>query len=128
MDKNYNLFLSLTGYIIFNKCKYLVSEYLVVGSYTLAHFSIFSFIYSILILLFSPKNYMLTSFISIALMVSYAIYVVNKLNKYKTTTRILRSFIFFITFLFAFFGVSLLINLILILTGIIDLQDFVPPK
>ena len=92
--------IALAGWIIFNKHKYNITEFVIVALYTLAHFSIVSFFIAIIMIFFFPENYLSLSYYVILLMALYSVYVMNKLNGRS----ILKSLLFFL-----FFGFSLLV-------------------
>ncbi|TFG78896.1 MAG: DUF3667 domain-containing protein [Flavobacteriales bacterium] len=116
--------LALSGWLFLNQKKYFFSEYLVVGIYTLAHYGIFSFPVSLLLLALVPEYYLVFAFPMILVMMLYATYVANRLNGWD----IGRSILFVLIFIVGFFGISLLLDIILLVTGVMEIQDFIPKR
>jgi hypothetical protein len=114
--------LAFAGWLLLNQRKYYFSEYLVVGVYTLAHFSIFSFPISLVLLTLFPKYYLAISTPMILVMALYATYVANRLNGLD----LFKSILFLIIFMIGFFGISIFLDLILLVTGVLELKDFMP--
>ena len=98
------------------------SEYMVVGVYTLAHFSIFSFPISLVLLTLFPKYYLVLSIPMFLVMVLYATYVANRLNGLD----LFKSILFLMIFMIGFFGISIFLDLIFLVTGVLELKDFLP--
>jgi hypothetical protein len=114
--------LAFAGWLIFNQKKYLLSEYMVVGVYTLAHYSILSFPISLLILAIVPEYYLILAIPMFTVMMLYATYVANRLNG----TDLLKSIMFILIFIVGYFGISIFLNLLFLLTGLLELNDFLP--
>lgn len=114
--------LAFAGWLLLNQRKYYFSEYLVVGVYTLAHFSIFSFPISLVLLTLFPKYYLAISTPMILVMALYATYVANRLNGLD----LFKSILFLIIFMIGFFGISIFLDLIFLVTGVLGLKDFMP--
>lgn len=114
--------LAFAGWMVFNKRNYNLAEYIVVGVYTLSQYSLATTPLSILVLIFAPSSYLSYSFVFIAVMALYAIYVLNKLNGRS----IGKSLLFLFLFVVGFFGVSILMNLVFLATGLISLEDLAP--
>jgi len=114
--------IALAGWLVLNTKQYLVSEYLVASIYSLAHFSILSFPISLAILIFFPENYLSFSYPIILIMALYTAYVLNRIHG----RNILRTLVYFLLFSIGFFGLGLLLNIILLLTGVITIQELMP--
>lgn len=114
--------LAFSGWLLLNRKNYYFSEYLVVGVYTLAQFSIFTFPASLLILVMVPEYYLALATPMIMVMVLYATYVANRLNGLDFG----RSFLFVLIFVIGYFGISIFLNLLLLITGALEFKDFVP--
>lgn len=112
------------GWLLFNTKKYNLTEYTVTAVYALAHYSIFTFPISILICVVIPQYYTSTSLLFILLMALYVTYVLNCIHGRK----VIKSILFLIMFAIGFFMLSLLLNGIFLLTGLLTLQDLVPQK
>lgn len=114
----------MSGWLIFNKKAYNFSEHAVGSIYSLAHLSIFTFPINVAVLFLTPDNYMTYSFLYIALMALYCVYVLNRLDHRS----ILRSILFFLLFGIGFLGVGILLNIIMLLTGALSFEDLIPKK
>lgn len=113
---------ALAGWVVYNKKSYLLSEYLVQGTYSLGHYSIFTTPVTLIILLLVPEYYFDLSFPLIALMAFYAIYVASKIHGFYW----LRTLLFFFGFGLGFFALGILLNIIFLLSGVITLEDYIP--
>ncbi|WP_445381562.1 DUF3667 domain-containing protein [Robiginitalea sp. IMCC43444] len=120
--------IALAGYLVLNKNDYNLPEYTTAATYVLAHYSIFSFPISLVLLVFAPEGYMGYSLIGLLMILGYTLYALGRFNGGKLRRQIFRMSIFIILFLIGYFGISLLLNLIFFLTGILELKDFVPNK
>ena len=116
--------LAVSGWILFNKNKYNFTEFVIVALYTLAHFSIISFFISVLLIFAFPEGYLSLSYYMILLMALYSAYVLNKLNGRS----IIKSVLYLLFFGIGFLGIGILINLVLLLTGVVSFEDFLPQK
>lgn len=115
---------TLIGWLIFNSKSYNITEYTVTAIYSLAHYNIFTFPISIVVCVVAPQHYTTLSFIFILIMAVYIVYVLNKLHG----LHILRSLLFLVLFAFGFFALSIMLNLVFIWTGLLTVQDLVPPQ
>ncbi len=114
--------ITLVGWLVYNRKPFLLSEYLVLGTYTLAHFSVLSFPISLCMLIYSPEKYFDLSIWVIALMGSILLIHCHKnswLSDFEFSSFCLR-------ILVGFFAIGILLNLIFLATGVITLQDYVP--
>ncbi|MEM7382494.1 MAG: DUF3667 domain-containing protein [Bacteroidota bacterium] len=115
--------LAFLGWFLFNKRNYNFTEFLIVGIYTLAHYSLASFPLTMIVMVFLPDMYLESSYVFIFLMAVLAVYVLNKLNGGRN---IGKSILFFFLFGIGFFMVGALVNFVLIVTGVLSLADYVP--
>ena len=128
MDFNSFVFLfyipvvTLAGWLMYNNRRYLLTEYLVQSTYSLAHFSLFTIPLSILILLLAPESFLAWSMPEVLLMALYCTYVTAKIHGWKS----LSAFLFLIGFGIGFIAIGLILNIIFLATGILTLGDFVP--
>ena len=117
---------AVCGYLLFNTKRYNLPEYLVIGMYTLSTYSIVTFPISLTILLFAPQLYLqLSLFISLALLL-YCLYVAYRHTPYGALQTLWRSVIYTLLFSIGYFGLSIALLLVLILTGNLMLEDFAP--
>ena len=119
--------IAIAGILSFNKRGYNLPEYIVSATYTLAHLSILTFPLSIFILWYIPEDYMVYSMINIALMIGFSLFVLIRLHSYGFGIALIRSILYSVLLLIGFMGISILINLIMLLTGVVSIEDFKPP-
>ncbi|NJB72564.1 hypothetical protein GGR42_003055 [Saonia flava] len=120
--------MAIAGWLVFENKKYNFAERSVVFMYTLAHYSIFTFLPSVILISIIPGEYMSASLIVLAAMYLYCAYVIKRITKLKGLDYIARVILFFILFTVQYFALIFLIPIILILTGSISLKDFAPVK
>ena len=119
---------AFAGWIAINKRNYNLSEHLVTALYSLAQYSIITFPFTILTLVFFPENYFSLSWPMIILMLAYALYVVNRIHKFKFSNQMLRSMLYILLWGIGYCGVIIFFYVILFATGEISIQDFAPKK
>ncbi|QLG46201.1 DUF3667 domain-containing protein [Costertonia aggregata] len=120
--------MAAASWLAYDRVKYNFTERLTIFIYSLAQWSIFTFVPSILILLFYPEKYGAITFPMLGLMYLYLGYIIWKTSKITGTELIARILIFYVLFTIQYFTLSLLIPLFLILSGSIDFQYFAPKK
>lgn len=119
---------ALCGYLSFNRRDYNLPEHLVTAIYSMAHLSIITFPISALILIISPGSYLTYSFLTILLMLGFNLFVLIRLHRYSTGITLVRMGVFTLLFLIGYFGLGILVNVILLLTGVVTPEDFRPPE
>ena len=121
--------IALAGMLSFNTRKYNLPEHLVSASYSMGHFSLVITPFTLFVLLILPGRYMQYSFINIALMFSYTLYTLVRLHPTSSWfLSTLRAFAYLILFCVGYLGLSITINLIALLTGMVELKDFLPQE
>ncbi|MEM8927242.1 MAG: DUF3667 domain-containing protein [Bacteroidota bacterium] len=118
--------LAVCGFLLFNKENYNLPEHVIIAMYALSAFSIIMFPYSLFTLLFIPQTYLELSLYYSLLMIVYCLYVSCRNSKGTLLQIVLRAPIYVLLFVFGFFGVSILFNLVLLFTGVLSLEDMVP--
>ena len=116
----------IAGWLTFNKKGYVFSEYLIVYIYTLAHWSIFSFPISLIMIIFAPNEYMELSTVMLPAMIAYSIYVMQRIHKFKTGKFVLRMCLFLILASLGYLGIVIAFYVILFATGTITIEDLQP--
>ena len=81
-----------------------------------------------MILLTLPEKYMLYSVYNIVLMLGFNIFVLARLHRYSLGITLIRMILFTFLFLIGYLGLGLLMNLLALLTGIVTVEDFLPPS
>jgi hypothetical protein len=116
--------LALPAYLLFNKIKYNFSEYIVVFIYIMAHYSIVTFPIGIGTLVINPDYYVEMSKPLLVATLLYSIYVLQRLNRYSIKNLLWKSVIYLFLVITIFFITIMGIMLILMLTGVFNLNDF----
>ncbi|MEM9001464.1 MAG: DUF3667 domain-containing protein [Bacteroidota bacterium] len=120
--------MAAASWLNFQKKQYNFSERVVVFMYTLAHYSLFIFIPSIVILFSKPELYAKFALLTVVSMYVYTTYVIKKISKDTGIEFIARALLFCAVFTLLYLATSLVIPLLLLLTGEISLHDFAPTK
>jgi len=120
--------MAMASWFAFDGKKYNFTERIIVFMYSLAHYSIFIFLPSIILLLTMPEMYMRFAFVGLLIMYFYSAYVIKRISNYKGVDLLARLIIFAILFTIQYMSLSILIPLILIITGQINLSDFLLQK
>ncbi len=117
---------AVAAYLSFNKKKFVFTEHIISFIYIQAQYSLFTFPFTLLILFLAPERYMQFSFFFILMMLLYALYVMKRVSGLKKGDFILNSIIFIMLFSIGYFAISILQAILLFLTGILSIQDFIP--
>lgn len=120
--------MAIASWLCFQHKPYNFSERIVIFMYSLAHFSLFTFLPSTFVLLMIPEKYLSISFFSILLMYLYSGYVIKKISNESGIEVLSKIVLFYIIFTFFYFAFSAMIPVILLLLGEISLADMVPAK
>ncbi|RNC89407.1 MAG: DUF3667 domain-containing protein [Allomuricauda sp.] len=120
--------IAIGGIALFNKKNYNISEHIIIGLYILATFSLISSIIAIAWLIIHPENYFNSSYYVIAAMLFYSLYVYIKISPFDRSATIFRSLGYMLLFFFGFLGVGIVINILLLVFGVVEFQDFLPKK
>lgn len=118
--------MAIAGWLNFQAKKYNFSERVVVFMYSLAQYSLGIFVPSLLILIFLPSFYMKFSLIAVLFMYFYAAYVIKRISLEKGIELWSKVLIFWMIFTFFYMSLSIIIPIIMLLTGNIQLEDFRP--
>jgi len=119
---------AIAGLLTMNKKNYLLPEYIVAATYSLAHYSIFIFPVSLLMLIFTPELYMKLSIPFLFVMAIYCLYVAYNINSPKMNNRFWRILGYIFFFFMGYMGVSIFMYIIFFVTGVLELSDFIPKK
>ncbi|PIB30551.1 hypothetical protein BFP75_02100 [Maribacter sp. 4G9] len=118
--------MAIAGWLNFQGKKYNFSERIVIFTYTLAQYSLGIFIPSLIILALIPSFYMKFSFIAILFMYLYSAFVIKRIAHEKGIELWSKVLIFWMIFTIFYFSLSIIIPIILFLTGTIQPEDFRP--
>lgn len=118
--------MAIAGWLNFQTKKYNFSERVVIFMYALAQYSIAIFIPSLLLLIFLPKYYMIYSLFALPLMYFYSAYVIKRIANEKGIELLSKVLIFWMIFTFFYLSLSVIIPIVLLISGNIQLEDFRP--
>lgn len=118
--------LAVSGWFVFNERKVNFTEYIVLFIYTQAQFSLLSLPFTLAVIWYVPGFYTSFSFISIAVLLIYNLYVLKRFTGLKGGDFVLKAFIFLIFFGFGYLFNSFLNFILMLLSGAIDLNTFAP--
>lgn len=118
--------MAIAGWLNFQAKKYNFSERIVIFMYTLAQYSLGIFIPSLLILVFLPSFYMKLSFIALFFMYLYSAFVIKRISNEKGIELWSKVLIFWMIFTFFYMSLSIIIPIIMLLTGNFQVEDFRP--
>lgn len=120
--------MAISGWLCFDEKKYNFAERTIIFTYTLAHYSLFIFVPSLVILLFNPEIYMSFSMIGFLAMLVYTAYIIVRISNSKGISLMARLLLFFMIFGILFLLSSTLVPIIMLLLGEISPQDLLPPS
>ena len=120
--------LAICGYLLFNDKNLNLPEHLITALYALGAFSVLTFPYSFITLIISPQTYINMSLWYSVAMIVFCLYVFYRITNQPLKSLLWRAPVFTLLFIIGFFGVSIVFNVILLLTGTLSLADFAPNK
>jgi len=118
---------AFAGFLTLNQRSYNIPEYIVTGTYILAHTSVLTFPITMIVILVFPEKYMAYSVLSLLIMLGYSLFVLLRIHSYTIAMTILRTILYSAIFLIGYMGLSIAINLVLLLTGQLDFKELLPP-
>lgn len=118
--------MAISGWLNFQAKKYNFSERVVIFMYTLAQYSLGIFIPSLLLLILLPNFYMKFSFVALLFMYLYSAYVIKRISNEKGIELWSKVFIFWFFFTIFYMSLSIIIPIILLVTGNVQVEDFRP--
>lgn len=119
--------LALISWIVFLNKKYNYTEHIVIYLYTMSFCSIVSILLTIIAAL-SPINIMVFSLLLYPLMFIYHIYLLKRLFELTIKQLILKILLFVPIFFIFYLMISILLVVIVILTGEIPIEELAPKK
>lgn len=118
--------IALPAILSFNQRGYNLPEHLVSATYSLAQYSLLTFPFSAAVLLLDPANFMGYSMGMLVFMFLYSLYVLLRLHRYAAGMAAVRSFVFLALLFIGYIGLSITINVVLVLLGVVSFEDFLP--
>ena len=120
--------IALAGYLTINSRNFNLPEYLVASVYTLSHLSLLTFLPVLAVILFNPQAYMQASLWMIPAILIFPVYVFLRVHPLPLLPALARALIYIILFSIGYIGLSIAINIMLLLTGDLNINDFKPVK
>ncbi len=117
---------ALAGWLTFNKKSFFPTEHIIFFTYILAHWSIVSFFFLLIALLIDPQSYLALGIPSLALLIIYAIYAMQRINHFSYPQLALRGSVFSLLVVLGYAGIIILMYILMFATGILTLEDFKP--
>ncbi|WP_435623096.1 DUF3667 domain-containing protein [Flagellimonas sp.] len=117
---------AICGFLLLNKKMYNLPEHMIIAMYALAAFSVITFPYSLITLLFTPQLYLEVSLYYSVVMIIYCLYVAYRNSPGDLVQLLWKVPVYVLLFLMGFFGVSIVFNIVLLITGAISIEDMVP--
>ena len=118
--------IALAGYLTFNKRDYNLPEHIVSATYTLSHFTVVTTPVSLLVLAIDTSVYLIYSFVYIGLMLAYTLFVLLRVHPYEGIISLVRAGAYASLFAAGYFGISILLNLLMLAFGVLELKDLAP--
>ena len=117
---------AIISWIVFIDKKYNLTEHAIIYLYSMSFLMVLMFFIAQIALLLTPSNYMLFSLLLWPLMFLYHCYILKRIFKLSLGSLIIKSMLFFILFFVTYIGVSILVFVIMLITGVVNLEDFAP--
>jgi len=117
---------AIISWIVFIDKKYNLTEHAIIYLYSMSFLMVLMFFLAQIALLVTPSNYMLFSLLLWPLMFIYHCYILTRIFKLSLGSLIMKSMLFFILFFVTYIGVSILVFVIMLITGVVNLEDFAP--
>lgn len=120
--------LALISLVVFYNKKYNFTEHTVIYLYSMSLSSMVSIVSTVFILLISSDNYLLLSSFIYVFMFIYHGYILKRIFQLNAKQLAIKTLIFIPLFFIVYLIGSVIITLIVILTGDFSIKDFVPKK
>lgn len=120
--------IGLISLIVFYDKKYNFTEHTVIYLYSMPLSSVISILISIITLLVSPNNYMFMSIFIYVFMFTYHGYILKRIFQLNAKQLIIKILIFIPLFFVFYIVSSIVVTIIVILTGEVSFKDLIPNK
>ncbi|MBT8260986.1 MAG: DUF3667 domain-containing protein [Bacteroidia bacterium] len=120
--------LALISLIVFYNKKYNYTEHLVIYLYSISLITIISVVFGLIVLLIEPSAYMYFGLSLNLLNIIFHCYLLKRIFNLSGSELLLKFLIFLFVAGIFYIGFSIFVFVILLLTGVINPQDFAPPS
>lgn len=118
--------MAFVSWITFLDKKYNFTEHIIIYLYSMSLLSIFSVIVGQIVLLVTPSSYLIYSMSFWLIMLVYHSYALKRIFKLSLGNLILKTIIAIAIFFMAYMIISILVFIIMLITGVVNLDDFRP--
>lgn len=118
--------MALVSRVIFLDKKFNFTEHIIIYLYSMSLLSIISVIIGQIVLFLVPSNYLLFSMSSWLIMLVYLCYALKRIFKLSIGNLILKTIIAVALFFMAYMIISILAFILMLITGVVSLEDFRP--
>jgi hypothetical protein len=119
---------ALVSVVVYYNKKYNYTEHVILYLYTMSVYSVISVVLGLTVMLTIPDYYMQFGTIMYVFIFVYHCYVHTRVFKLNLKQLALKILLFVLIFFILYVGVSILAGIIMLLTGVINIQDFAPKK
>lgn len=118
--------MAFVSWITFLDKKLNFTEHIIIYLYSMSLLSIFSVIVGQIVLLVTPSSYLIYSMSFWLIMLVYHSYALKRIFKLSLGNLILKTIIAIAIFFMAYMIISILVFIIMLITGAVNLDDFRP--
>ncbi len=119
-------FMAIMSVIIFFDKRYNLTEHVIIYLYSMSALSIISVCIGQIVLFFTPESYFLFSFLFYVLLILYHACALKRIFKLNFGQLVIKTILFGVLFFVFYIGFVIITFLIMLLTGVINLEDFRP--
>jgi len=120
--------IALVSRIVFYDKKYNLTEHTVIYLYSLSFWSLVSSLLNTILLFIYPEVFIWVGLVIFFLMFVYHGYILKRIFSLNVSGLLIKTLIFLPLFFISYIGISIVIIIIVLITGDYSLQDFVPKK
>lgn len=114
------------SFLCFPERKFNFAERNVIFAYAISHVSVLTFIPFLILLIIDPQDYISVSVYSLPLLFMVMGFYIIRASRLSLLEQLPRLLVFFMLMFVFYIGESIFIALIMLLTGVMSLQDFAP--
>jgi Protein of unknown function (DUF3667) len=118
--------MALVSWVTFLDKKFNFTEHIIIYLYSMSILSIFSVLVGQIVLFIIPSSYLIYSMSFWLIMLIYHSYALKRIFKLSIGNLILKTIIAVALFFMAYMIISILVFIIMLITGVVNLEDFRP--